>query len=225
MTDRHSLLAAFVLGVVLTGCDASRAGGPPAAPPPVVKAETVTEQDVPISAEWVGTLVGSINAQIRPRVSGHLVSQNYKEGALVKIGDLLFQVDPRPYQVQLTQAEGQMARDQALLKNAQIDLERYQTLLAQDSISKQQVDTQEALVRQYQGAVQSDQGAIDNARLQLTYSRVTAPISGRVGLRLRGAWSSGPWPAVQPDAEGGRTDPGTAPEAGAGTGEGPAGGG
>ena len=84
MTDRHSLLTAFVLGVVLTGCDASRAGGPPAAPPPVVKAEVVTEQDGPIAAEWVGTLVGSINAQIRPRVSGHLVSQNYTEGALVK---------------------------------------------------------------------------------------------------------------------------------------------
>jgi multidrug efflux system membrane fusion protein len=83
----------------------------------------------------------------------------------------------------LTQANGQMARDQALLKNAQIDLERYRTLLAQDSVSKQQVDTQEALVRQYQGTVATDQGAIDNARLQLTYSRITAPIGGRVGLR------------------------------------------
>ena len=107
----------------------------------------------------------------------------FQEGQIVKAGDLLAEIDPRPFEVQLTQAKGQMAKDQALLKNAQLDLERYRTLLAQDSISKQQVDTQEALVRQYEGAVQADQAAIDSARLQLTYARVTAPISGRVGLR------------------------------------------
>src|SRR5439155_1529188 len=106
------------------------------------------------------------------------------EGQLVKEGDLLAEIDPRPYQAQLAQFEGQMARDQALLANARIDLERYRTLYAQDSIAKQQVDTQEALVRQYEGTLKVDQGQIDNARLQLTYSRVTAPISGRLGLRV-----------------------------------------
>jgi len=102
----------------------------------------------------------------------------------VRTGDLLAQIDPRPFQVQLDQAMGQKARDQALLRNAQVDLERYRTLVQQDSIPKQQLDTQEALVRQYEAAIQIDQSQIENARLQLTYSRITAPISGRVGLRL-----------------------------------------
>ena len=108
---------------------------------------------------------------------------NFREGQVVKAGELLAEIDPRPFQVQLTQAQGQMAKDQALLKNAVIDLERYRTLFEQDSIAKQQVDTQAALVRQYEGTVKADQGAIDSAKLQLTYSRVTAPLAGRIGLR------------------------------------------
>jgi multidrug efflux system membrane fusion protein len=108
----------------------------------------------------------------------------FKEGDGVRSGDLLAEIDPRPFQVQLTQAEGQMARDQALLDNARIDLGRYRVLYAQDSIAKQQVDTQESLVHQYEGAVKADQGQIDTAKLQLVYCRITAPIGGRVGLRL-----------------------------------------
>jgi membrane fusion protein, multidrug efflux system len=137
--------------------------------------------DVYINA--LGTVMPRNIVTVHARVDGQLMRLAFKEGQVVKAGDLLAEIDPRPFQVQLTQASGQMAKDQALLKNAQLDLERYRTLLAQDSISKQQVDTQEALVRQYEGAVQSDQGAIDSAKLQLTYARVTAPISGRVGLR------------------------------------------
>ena len=99
-------------------------------------------------------------------------------------GDLLAEIDPRPFQVQLAQAEGQMARDQAQLKNAQRDLERFKILLSRDMISKQEFDAQIATIDQYEGAIKSDQAQIDNAKLQLTYSRITAPISGRIGLRL-----------------------------------------
>jgi multidrug efflux system membrane fusion protein len=107
----------------------------------------------------------------------------FEEGQSVKQGDVLAEIDPRPFEVQLAQAEGQMARDQALLANAKIDVERYRGLHKEDSIPKQQLDTQEALVRQYEGVVQMDKAQIDQARLQLSYSHVTAPITGRLGLR------------------------------------------
>jgi len=151
-------------------------------PMPVVAAPA-RKGNIDVSIDALGTVTPLNNVVVRARVDGQLMSVAFREGQNVKAGDLLAQIDPRPFEVMLTQANGQMARDQAQLKNAQVDLERYQTLLAQDSISRQQVDTQAALVRQFQGAVESDKGAIDNARLQLTYARITAPISGRVGLR------------------------------------------
>ncbi|HXX82625.1 MAG TPA: MdtA/MuxA family multidrug efflux RND transporter periplasmic adaptor subunit [Casimicrobiaceae bacterium] len=137
--------------------------------------------DVAISA--LGTVTPRNMVTVRSRVDGELVRVAFSEGQMVKAGDLLAEIDPRPFEVQLTQAIGQLAKDQALLKNAQVDLERYKTLLAQDSISGQQVDTQESLVRQYEAAIKTDQGTVDNAKLQLTYARITAPIGGRVGLR------------------------------------------
>jgi len=159
-----------------------RGGDASARPLPVVAAPARKGSiDVAISA--LGTVTPRNSVTVRSRVDGQLVSVAFSEGQMVKTGQLLAEIDPRPFEVQLTQALGQMARDQALLKNAQVDLERYKTLLAQDSISRQQVDTQEALVRQYEGAIKTDQGQIDNARLQLTYARITAPINGRVGLR------------------------------------------
>jgi multidrug efflux system membrane fusion protein len=149
---------------------------------PVVAAP-VRKGNIDVSIDALGTVIPRNVVVVRPRVDGQLLSVAFREGQTVKAGELLAQIDPRPFEVMLTQANGQMARDQAQLKNAQVDLERYQTLLAQDSISRQQVDTQAALVRQFQGAVESDKGAIDNAKLQLTYARITAPIGGRVGLR------------------------------------------
>jgi multidrug efflux system membrane fusion protein len=121
---------------------------------------------------------------VRTRVDGELMEVLYREGQIVSSGELLARIDPRPFEVQLTQAEGQMARDVAQLKNAQLDLERFQVLWKQDSIAKQQLDTQEASVRQLEGAIKTDQGQIDSAKLNLVYCRITAPISGRVGLRL-----------------------------------------
>ncbi|OXH81755.1 efflux transporter periplasmic adaptor subunit, partial [Burkholderia multivorans] len=102
---------------------------------------------------------------------------------IVRKGDLLAQIDPRPYQVALENAEGTLARDQALLATARLDLKRYRTLLSQDSIASQTVDTQASLVKQYEGTVKTDQAAVDSAKLNLTYARITAPVSGRVGLR------------------------------------------
>src|SRR6185436_9720937 len=148
-----------------------------------VAAGTAQSGDIPIYLSGLGTVVPMRTVIVRSRVDGELVRVNFTEGQYVKEGELLAQVDPRAFRVQLDQAEGQLIKDQALLANARIDLERYRTLFQQDSIAKQQVDTQAALVRQYEGAVRTDQSQIDNAKLQLTYSRVTAPISGRLGLR------------------------------------------
>jgi len=156
--------------------------GAAARPQPVIVAP-VEKADVPVFLDAIGTVTARSTVTVRPRVDGQLMRLLFKEGQTVKAGDLLAEIDPRPFQVQLAQAEGQMARDRASLLNAQQDLQRYRTLVEQDSATRQQLDAQEALVRQYEGAVKSDQAAIDSAQLQLTYSRVTAPAGGELGLR------------------------------------------
>jgi len=161
----------------------SRKGGDAASRPTPVVAMPVKQGTLDVYLYALGTVTPLNAVTVRSRVDGQLMKVAFEEGQMVKKGDLLALIDPRPFEVQLTLANGNQARNKALLENARVDVQRYRTLLAQDSISKQQVDTQESLVRQYEAAVQADQGNIDNAKLQLTYTRVVAPISGRVGLR------------------------------------------
>lgn len=170
------------------GGPGGRAGGrPPMAAmanmPVPVRIATAAQQDIDIFLRSLGTVTAYNTVTVRSRVSGELVDVAFQEGQQVKAGDLLAQVDPRAFQVALDQARGTQMQNLAQLENARRDLQRYQALFKQDSIARQQVDTQAALVRQYEGAVKSDQANVDNAKLQLDYARITAPISGRLGLR------------------------------------------
>jgi membrane fusion protein (multidrug efflux system) len=254
MTHCRSFVVAVALGTVIAGCgDASRAGAP-SPPSPVVKVEAVVQRDVPISAEWVGSLVGYINAQIRARVAGHLMSQNYTEGAVVKAGDLLFQVDPRPYEAafdqaeanllqaesQLSQAKAQVSASQAQVEQAlakvtqseadinraeadqrrtELDVGRYTPLAERGSVSKQELDNAvqnnlanlaalagaraaaqnaqanvsnaraalekaHADVKTQEANIAAARAALTNAKLNLGYTRVLAPISGVAGFRV-----------------------------------------
>ena len=140
--------------------------------------------DLGVYVNGLGTVTALNTVTIHSRVDGQLIDVAFREGQIVHAGDVLAQIDPRPFRVQLTQAEGQKAKDEAALENARLDLKRYEVLAAQDAAPRQQRDTQLATVHQDEATVQSDQGQVDSAKLNLTYSRITAPITGRVGLRL-----------------------------------------
>lgn len=180
-----ALIAAAVAYRV--GTDAAKPAAPiaAAAPPsiPVLAAEA-RRGEMPVILTGLGTVTAFNTVAVKSRVDGELTRIAFQEGQLVHQGDLLAEIDPRPFEVQLAQAQGQMARDAAQLKDARINLARFADLVAKEFISKQQYDDQAAQVGQYEGAVRADQAAIDNAKLQLTYAHITAPISGRAGLRL-----------------------------------------
>jgi membrane fusion protein, multidrug efflux system len=156
-------------------------GGPMVVP---VVVATAQRGDLPVYFNGLGTVTAFNTVTVRSRVDGQIVKINFTEGQMVHQGDSLVEIDPRPYQVQLEQAEGQLAKDQAQLRDVQVDYQRFQLLFKEGVIPKQQVDTQQAQVGQFEGAIKTDQAVIDNAKLQLVYAHVTAPISGRVGLRL-----------------------------------------
>ena len=149
-----------------------------------VAAAPATLGDLKQYISAIGTVTPYNTVTVKSRVDGQLVKVNFTEGQIVKAGDLLAEIDPRPYQVQLTQAEGTLAKDVASLENAKILLARDKELYDQKVIARQDLDNQQAAVGQFAGSIESDKGVVDNAKLQLTYSRITAPITGRVGLRL-----------------------------------------
>ncbi|MEP7061840.1 MAG: MdtA/MuxA family multidrug efflux RND transporter periplasmic adaptor subunit [Betaproteobacteria bacterium] len=159
-----------------------RRGDPNAKPAPVAVA-TAKTADFNVYLNALGTVTPRATVTVRSRVDGQLLRVLFREGETVKAGQLLAEIDPRLFEVQVAQANGQLAKDRALLANANVDLVRYKTLLAQDSIASQQVDTQASLVHQYEASIASDQAQVDSAKLSLSYARITAPIAGRLGLR------------------------------------------
>jgi multidrug efflux system membrane fusion protein len=174
----------FILLKVLPASQAKPGEAPPGAGMAIpVTAGTAQQQSMPVWVDAQGTVTPRTYVSVMPRVAGLLQSVDFREGQLVKAGQLLATIDPRPFRIQMEQAQGQLLRDQAQLSGAESDLERYETLLKQDSISGQQVADQRATVAQLKGTVAADRAALDNAQLQLEWTRITAPTSGIVGLR------------------------------------------
>ena len=155
----------------------------PRAPAPVVAA-TARTGDIGVYYSGLGAVTPLATVTVRTRVDGQLMSVRYREGDMVHAGDLLVEIDDGPYKAALTEAEGQLIRDQAALENARIDLARYQTLVPQKAIPEQQLATQQATVHQDEGVVKIDQGQIDAAKVNLAYCKIAAPLTGRIGLRL-----------------------------------------
>ena len=187
-TSRTLTVAAiFLLCTAFVACSSSadpKQKAQAAAPRAVsVAIAPVLQQDVPVYLSGLGSVTAFNTANIKSRVDGQIMKVNFREGQNVREGELLLEIDSRPYQVQLDQMQAQLFRDQAQLRDAKLNLDRYTSLIPSGSIAQQQVDTQKALVDQLDGTVRTDQAQIDNAKLQITYCHITAPFSGRIGLR------------------------------------------
>lgn len=188
---RHQAAAAAGAAGAPGGGSAAAAGGPGGGrggryatnQAQAVAVAKVTNGEMPVTINALGTVTPLATVTVRTQIAGTLTEVAFREGQTVRKGDFLAQVDPRPYQIQLQNAEGTKAKDEALLAQARTDLARYQVLIKQDSISQQQVDDQAYLAKQYEGQVKTDQAAIDTAKLDLIYAHITAPVSGRIGLR------------------------------------------
>lgn len=159
-------------------------GPPRAGAVQAVAVATAAKGDIPITLTSLGTVTSLATVTVKSQISGYLTDIHFREGQMVSKGDLLAQIDPRPYEASLAQFQGQLEKDQALLDNARLDLDRYQRLIKTDATTKQTLDTAAATVRQYEGAVRGDQGQVEAQKLNLVYCRITSPIEGRVGLRL-----------------------------------------
>src|SRR6059058_1308137 len=185
---RYLILLLVVLALILwlvfrSGPQAPQTGRFQSGGPMPVGTATVAKGDMPVTLSGLGTVTPLAMVTVKTQINGQLVEVAFKEGQMVNKGDFLAQIDPRPYQVALQQAEAQLAKDQAALKNSELDLTRYKTLVAQNSIARQTLDTQAALVQQNRGTVQADQAQVDTQKLNLTYCRIVAPVTGKIGLR------------------------------------------
>jgi multidrug efflux system membrane fusion protein len=173
----------FVFTMVLWACNSSRFDKSKQKPPVPVRVNQIRNTNVPIYIETIGTVTPIDSVVVKTQINGRITEVLFKEGQVVQKGDLLVQIDSQPYEAALEQAEGQLVKDQAILKNARLDLKRYKQLYNEDSISQQTLDTQSALVKQYEGIVQSDQGLVNSAKVNLQYCKITSDITGVVGLR------------------------------------------
>jgi membrane fusion protein (multidrug efflux system) len=169
-----------VLALAMTGCGRTQAAAPP--PPLEVRVAPVIQQDVPVYSEWVATLDGYVNAQVRPQVSGYIIKQNYKEGSLVRKGEVLFEIDPRPFQAALDRAKGDLAQAQAQLGKSTLDVERDTPLAEAKAIAKSQLDNEIQAKLGAQAVIESDKAAVEQAELNLEWTKVTSLVAGIAGI-------------------------------------------
>ena len=176
---RPGIFLAAALSLCLSGCDKQQ---PPAAAPPVVQVLTIEPKEIPVYREWIGTLEGNVNAQIRAEVAGYLMSQKYREGSEVKKGDLLFEIDPRPFAAALSQAKSKLAQSEAQQSRTRWDVERYAPLAKQNAISQQEYNNAVQADLAAQAQVKADQAAIEAAELNLEFTKISSPIDGLAGV-------------------------------------------